>query len=309
MHYLTGGAWHFKMSVAEIARVLALEQIDTYIFRGYSPKSTYNPRVYGGQLLAQSLLAASRTVESDLAIHSLHSYFLLPGDLTIPIIYNVTPIRDGASFATRSVSAIQSGKPIFSLTCSFQRLRPGEDFYSHQDPMPVNIPKPEDVPNDNERFKQAVDTESFPDRLKSFYRKRLEAPLLLDIHRIDPVNPIRPKDNLSSQDLLWVKTHGSLPVDDPKFHQCVAAYASDIGMVGTMLRPHGPGYKELSAVASIDHSMWFHAPFRADEYLLMEIHSPRTSNSRGLAIGRMFDLKGRLVVTFAQEGLIRKSSL
>jgi len=245
--------------------------------------------VFGGQVVGQALVAAARTVEGRL-VHSLHSYFLLGGDPKVPIIFKVDRIRDGGSFTTRNVVAIQHGEAIFSMSASFHKV---EEGFSHQLPMP-DAPAPETLPSEEEI------TARSPDNLHSFLK--LERPV--------EMRPVDAESYLSTQkrnstNLMWFRTKGAMP-DDPVLHRCALAYASDYSLLSASLAPHGrrPFDPELM-MASLDHAVWFHRPFRADEWLLYAQDSPSAEGARGFCRGNIFSRDGVLVASVAQEGLIR----
>lgn len=286
----------------QVEEILKVEKIGSNLFKASSPKSLMNLRVYGGQLVAQALRAASETVAEGRFIHSLHCYFLRPGDIEKCINYKVETLRDGSAFSTRRIDALQDNKLIFYMIASFQTPEKGLGL-CHQFKMP-HAPSPSTLESHQELFLRY----SKDPRLSPKLRKKLDIasqmPLPMDIRYVDAIDPFNPHSAPPSQ-LLWVKPTGKL-TDDPLMHQCVAAYASDWALINTMLRPFGLTHdaKELD-VASLDHSIWFHQEFRADQWMLYELLSPRTVMSRGIAFGRMFDQEGRLVASFAQEGLVR----
>ena len=264
------------------------------LFRGQSQNLGWG-RVFGGQVLGQALSAASRTVPAERNAHSLHAYFLRPGDAEQPVVYEVDRIRDGRSFTTRRVVAIQKGRPIFNLAASFQVDEPG---FSHQLSMPV-VPGPEELESTLER--NVRNAHRIPDVLK---------PIALADRPIE-TRPVEPYDVLDPSPAgpvqhVWYKTRGELP-DDPAVHRYMLAYASDFHFLQTSLQIHGASWLSPSMqVASLDHAMWFHRPFRMDDWLLYAIESPSTSGARGLVWGRFFDRDGTLVASCAQEGLIRR---
>lgn len=274
-----------------LVRLLDLEEIEENIFRGVSPKAEWQ-RVFGGQVAGQALVAAGRTVDKDRPVHSLHSYFIRPGDPNVPIVYEVDPIRDGRSFSTRRVVAIQHGKPIFTLSASFQLEQPGID---HSSPIP-DTPPPEGLPSLEERYEQ------FPEGAKWFRM----GPRPIELRYVDDPpwqqHAQGPRDGMSR---VWMRARGRLP-DDPLLHVCVLTFASDMTLLDSVLVRHGlaPGIDPIS-MASLDHAMWFQRPFRADDWLLYVTASPTASGSRGLATGRFFDQAGRHLVSVVQEGLIR----
>jgi len=273
-----------------LIKLLDLEELEVNIFRGVSPKED-RQRVFGGQVAGQALVAASRTVDFG-QVHSLHCYFLRPGDPKIPILYEVDRIRDGKSFITRRVVAIQHGRAIFNLDASFHKQEPGLDYHA---PMP-EVPPPETLPTFNERLKP------FREQLGDWVDR--ERPI--DIRPCDPVGT-RPETWRDPVAYVWVRANGSLP-DDPMLHACVLTYASDMTLLDTTVRPHGlvwsPDRKLM--MASLDHSMWFHRPFRVDEWLLYAQATPASAGGRGFATGSIFTRSGVLVVSVAQEGLIRR---
>jgi acyl-CoA thioesterase-2 len=276
--------------VDQLIATLDLEELDLNIFRGRSPEES-RIRVFGGQVAGQALVAAGRTVVPDRRVHSLHAYFLRAGDPRIPIVYEVDRIRDGKSFTTRRVVAIQRGRAIFHLSASFQMV---EDGPSHQRPMP-EVPPPESLPSWAERMTARMDGMS-PDMKEWFLRPRP-----IELRAVDPPR----SERTEPRQLIWIRADGVLP-DSPLLHECVVAYASDMTLLDTATLPHGiywndPRYQ----MASLDHAMWFHRPFRADQWLLYAQESPSASGARGLCTGHLFARDGRLVVTVVQEGLVR----
>ncbi|NUP11406.1 MAG: acyl-CoA thioesterase II [Polyangiaceae bacterium] len=279
----------------ELVGLLALEKIEENLFRGQSQDLGWGT-LFGGHVLGQALSAAVRTAPADRHVHSLHAYFLRPGRVDIPVVYNVDRIRDGSSFTTRRVVAIQAGQAIFNLAASFQKLESG---FEHQDPMP-EAPPPESVPTEQERAKV------FAHRLPKVLRDRALAQHPFELRPVaDLDDPFVPKPKPPKR-MVWLKTVGKLP-DDQALHAYLLAYASDHGFITTSLLPHGvswltPGMQ----VASLDHVMWFHRPFRVDEWLLYVIDSPAATGARGLVRGQIFTREGLLVASSAQEGLIRQ---
>jgi len=280
--------------VGSLLERLELERLDRDLFRGFSPDDG-RPMVFGGQVAAQSLVAAVQTTEEDRPVHSLHAYFLRPGNPKIPIIYEVDRIRDGRSFATRRVIAVQNGEAIFNMSASFQVE---EEGHSHQRPMPEVAP-PESVPSNDERIRIGVEKNLHP-----FYHflERLERPIE---HRdLDPFDPAKPEPKPGPH-FVWFKARGELP-ERPLLHQCVLTYASDFYLLESALRRHALTWFDPDLkVASLDHAIWFHRPFRADEWLLYEIESPNTGGARGLNFGYIYRPDGTLVASLAQEGLMR----
>jgi acyl-CoA thioesterase-2 len=279
-------------SADELVALLDLEELDLDLFRGRQPDTALQ-RVFGGQVAAQALLAAARTTDPEYAAHSLHSYFLLPGDTAVPIIYDVERLRDGRSFGTRRVVARQHGRPIYYLTANFQRA---EDGFEHQDAMPEVIPPEEGIDlGAMFRSRGSGNTEEW-EREWAALDVRYVGNSLQGLPE-DPSRPARAR--------LWIRVNGSLS-DDPLQHLAAFTYASDMTLLGSTLVPHGvhistPGMQ----VASLDHTVWFHRPFRADEWWLYDQESPSASGGRGLALARVFTQDGVLAATVAQEGLIR----
>jgi len=272
-------------ALAELVELLDLERLEVNLFRGMSWKDD-RPRVFGGQVAGQALVAAGRTVDDGRPVHSLHAYFLRPGDPSIPIVYEVDRIRDGKSFVTRRVVAIQHGEAIFNLQASFHTAETG---FEHQLPMP-EAPDPESLPS-------AAELE--PPMAGKLWKKQP-----IDIRYVDGPPWDRPVSATGRQ-LVWIRADGTLP-DDPVLHTCVVAYASDYTLLGSSLLPHGQSYwNDEIMMASLDHAMWFHRDFRADEWLLYSQASPSTSGGRGLSMGGIFRRDGALAVSVVQEGLIR----
>jgi len=281
----------------ELVKLLALEKIEENLFRGQSQDLGWGT-VFGGQVLGQALSAAVQTVPADRAIHSLHAYFLRPGDVSRPIVYDVDRIRDGSSFTTRRVVAIQNGKAIFNMSSSFHKAEPG---FEHQDAMP-DVPPPEKLLT----LQQIVAKSTRP--LPEMFRQRATAETPFEFRPIEvPTDPFLPAPQPPSRS-VWLKSVDRLP-DDPTLHPYLLAYASDHHFIGTALLPHGVSFLTPGMqIASLDHVMWFHQPFRADEWLLYVMDSPTAHGSRGLARGRIFTRDGRLVASTAQEGLMRRRS-
>jgi len=280
-------------SADELRKLLDLETIDLNLFRGTQP-DTLLQRVFGGQVAAQSLVAGARTVEPPLSVHSLHSYFLRPGDTAVPIVYDVERMRDGRSFSTRRVVARQHGRPIYFMTVSFQVP---EDGFEHQDAMPA-VPAPEEAADMAEWFRRR-----WPENAEEW----LEEWAALEMRWIGDSRPGGriPGGEHPARSRLWIRVSGRLD-DDELTQKAAFTYASDMTLLGSALVPHGVGVSDPSMQsASLDHTIWFHRPFRADEWLLYDQVSPSASGARGLAIGRVFTEDGRLVATVAQEGLIR----
>ena len=278
-------------SAQELVDLLDLEAIEDNLFRGRQPDTSMQ-RVFGGQVAAQSLVAATRTVDPSYEVHSLHSYFLRPGDTTVPIVYDVEDVRNGRSFATRRVLARQHGRPIFGMTSNFQIP---EDGLEHQDAMPEVIP-----PDDCIDLVQAARPQDDPDE----WEREWSA---LDVRWVGDSRPggrFEP-DGHPARAMLWMRINGRLP-DDPLVHRAAFTYASDLSLLGVSLVPHGTYISSTNMqAASLDHAIWFHRPFRADEWFLYDQTSPSASGGRGLSIARVFTQDGRLVASVAQEGLIR----
>jgi acyl-CoA thioesterase-2 len=274
--------------------LLDLERIELDIFRGRSP-SDRRQRVFGGQVAGQALVAAGRTVPQDRPVHSMHAYFIRPGDPSVPIIYIVDRVRDGRSFTTRRVSAIQHGKTIFTLSASFHHPEPGP---AHAAAMP-QVPPPESVTPMVERLEKIFGAPA-PD----FFRNNP-----IDLRFIGPLTFEAKRDPSLRTDhnLVWLRADGDLP-DDPLLHVCLMTYASDMSLLDSVLLRHGLSWMDgRTSGASLDHAMWFHRPFRADQWLLYAQQSPASGGARGLARGEVFTQDGDLVVSVVQEGLIRST--
>ncbi len=277
----------------ELLSLLQLEQLEEGLFRGQS-ENLGLPQVYGGQVIGQALSAARYTVEETRTVHSFHSYFLYPGDSEKPIIYDVENLRDGRSFSTRRVKAIQNGRPIFYLTASYHSDQPG---FEHQKVMP-DIPGPENFPSENELASHIV--EYLPEKL----RKTFCGEKPIETRIVNVINPLKPEIAEPKQ-YLWIRANGEMP-DNQLIHQYLLAYASDWGFLTTALHPHGVSLMTPNfQVATIDHSIWFHRPFKMDEWLLYTIESPTASNTRGLVRGEIYNQQGHLVASAVQEGVMR----
>lgn len=278
-----------KQALSDLIRDNQLEQLDVNLFRGRATHDTGRP-IYGGQVVAQAISAAQQSVDKAFSLHSFHSYFLRPGVVSLPIIYEVDPIRDGRSFVTRSIIAKQKGRAIFNSTLSFQRPEKG---LNHQSDMP-QVQGPDGLASDSELYKVI-----FPD---SDYGWPLE------FRQVEPPNFSDPQP-LAPQTYTWFKTADKLP-DDARLHQQLLAYASDNPILVTALRPHGlTPFSPGVMTATIDHSLWFHRSFRVDEWLLFEAHSDSASNGRGISHGKIFSRDGELVASAMQEGLVRHKSV
>jgi acyl-CoA thioesterase-2 len=277
----------------EVISLLDLEQIELDIFRGRSPAGERQQRVFGGQVAGQALVAAGRTVPADMPVHSLHAYFIRPGDPAVPLVYVVERVRDGRSFTTRRVTAVQHGKTIFTLSASFHVPEAG---FEHSDAMP-DVPGPDEI-------------EPTADRLRRLYGPAVEDHLgtnPIDIRYVGPLTAEAARDPslISSRSVVWLKADGELP-DDPLLHVCLMTYASDMTLLDTVLLAHGASWGESVVMgASLDHAMWFHRPFRVDRWLLFVQDSPTASGARGLARGEVYTEGGELVVSVVQEGLLR----
>ena len=283
-------------AVQEVLDILDLEPLEVNLFRGRSPQSRWQ-RVFGGQVIGQALVAACRTVEDVTARppHSLHAYFLLGGDPKVPIIYEVDRIRDGKSFTTRNVKAIQHGHAIFSMSVSFHLSEPG---LNHQVKMP-DVPKPDELPSDEELKDRIYPL--LPEPARRYYER--ERPI--EFRPVEFSRYLGEKSENGRFD-IWIRATGRLP-DEPAIHQCVLAYASDMMLLDAALIPHGRSvFSEDIMAASLDHALWFHRPFRADEWLLYAQDSPSLANSRGFSRGLIFASDGTLVASVAQEGLLRQ---
>ncbi|MFF2651523.1 acyl-CoA thioesterase [Streptomyces sp. NPDC058045] len=287
-------------ALVSLLDLLDLEQIERDIFRGRSTSAVI-PRVFGGQVAAQALVAAGRTVPEGRDAHSLHSYFLRPGDPGAPIVYTVDRIRDGRSFTTRRVVAVQHGQPIFHLSASFQTPEPGLD---HQYPMPA-VPGPETLPTAEETLTRHADR--LPDR--SVIPRLLDARAAVDLRYVDAPPFVTAGEARAPRSQVWFRTNGQLdgPIDRPLLHVCLATYVSDMTLLDSVLLAHGRGGWLTGDVvgASLDHAMWFHRPFRADEWLLYDQESPSASGGRGLGQARIHTRDGALAITVIQEGVVR----
>ena len=275
---------------------LNLEVLEVNLFRGQS-NDLGGKSVFGGQVIGQALVAASRTVEGRQP-HSLHAYFLLPGDMGAPIVYEVERIRDGKSFSTRRAQAIQHGRPILSMIVSFQVEEAGLE---HQAPMP-EVPLPESLAPFGELAQRWL---AEAGEVNPRVREAMLQRLAIEFRPVNPRNPLSPEISPPGQ-AVWFRARGTMP-EQPLLHRCLLAYASDFNLIGSALRPHGKTwYSKTMMVASIDHALWFHREARVDEWLLYSMDSPSAQGARGLARGLIYDLKGRLVASVAQEGLMRQ---
>ncbi|MGP3927705.1 MULTISPECIES: acyl-CoA thioesterase II [unclassified Streptomyces] len=285
-------------SLQSLLDLLDLERIEENIFRGDS-RAAVVPRVFGGQVAAQALVAAGRTVPEDRTAHSLHAYFLRPGDPGAPIVYTVDRIRDGRSFTTRRVVAVQHGQPIFGLSASFQTY---EEGLEHQASMPY-APDPETLPTAAEMLPRHAHFFRDP----GVVERLLEARAAVDLRYVEePPYATAAQGPREPRSQVWFRTNGKL-ADDPLLHVCLATYVSDMTLLDSVLLAHGRGGWAVGDVvgASLDHAMWFHRPFRADEWLLYDQESPSASGGRGLGQARIYTSDGRLAITVIQEGVIR----
>ncbi|MFJ9863307.1 acyl-CoA thioesterase II [Streptomyces sp. NPDC101165] len=284
-----------SQALQNLLELLDLEQLEEDIFRGQS-RSAVVPRVFGGQVAAQALVAAGRTVPADRLAHSLHAYFLRPGDPGAPIVYNVDRIRDGRSFTTRRVVAVQHGKPIFHLSASFQTYEEGLD---HQAPMPP-APDPEALPTSQERLR------GYDHLDPAVVERFIEAREAIDLRYVDEPPYGKFGEPREPRSQVWFRANGKLD-DDPLLHVVLATYVSDMTLLDAVLLAHGRGGWAVGDVvgASLDHAMWFHRPFRADEWLLYDQESPSAHGGRGLGQARIYTQDGQLAISVIQEGVVR----
>jgi acyl-CoA thioesterase-2 len=280
--------------LSDLVALLELERIEVNLFRGQSQDLGWG-NVFGGQVLGQALSAAEQTVPEGRSVHSMHGYFLRVGDARKPIVYDVDFSRDGKSFTTRRVVAIQNGRPIFNLAASFQKT---EEGFEHQSEMP-DAPDPEGLKSETDLARENID------RIPEVFRAQATAARPIEIRPVDPINPLRPR-KAAPHRMVWYRTIAKLP-DELSIHQYLLAYASDFGFVTTAMQPHGVSWLDPKMqVASLDHAMWFHRPFRMDDWILYVIDSPTAGGSRGFARGQFFTRDGKLVASTAQEGLMRR---
>jgi acyl-CoA thioesterase-2 len=281
-------------AIENLISILDLETLEQNLFRGRSPQQGWQ-RVFGGQVLGQALVAAVRTVSEERIAHSLHAYFLLPGDPSQPIIYEVERTRDGGSFTTRRVKAIQHGRTMFAMSVSFHIDEPG---YDHQIAMP-KVPFPEDLPTEADL--KAKMLASLPPNMRSYWER--ERPI--ELRPVD-VSRYFAREKRNPEQFIWMRASGRLP-DTLSLHQCVLAYASDFSLLDTALIAHGKLMFDSDVqLASLDHALWLHRPFRADEWLLYAMDSPSAHGARGFCRGSVFTRDGTLVASVAQEGLMRQ---
>jgi acyl-CoA thioesterase-2 len=277
----------------ELVALLSLEAIEENLFRGVSQDLGFR-QLFGGQVLGQCVSAASQTVEDDRHVHSLHGYFLRPGDATLPVVYQVDRVRDGGSFSTRRVMAIQKGKPIFTCSASFQY---DEQGFHHQIEMP-NVPGPENLKSETELALQVA--ASLPERM----REQAVSAKPIEIRPVTVGNPFAPEPGEPVK-YVWFRADGELPAT-PAIHKYILGYASDFNLLTTSMLPHGVSvWQKFMQVASLDHSLWFHGNLRMDDWLLYAMDSPWAGNARGFSRGSIFNRQGQLVASVAQEGLTR----
>lgn len=279
--------------IDDLLGLLDLEPLEVNIYRGLN-RDLGASRVYGGQVFAQALVAARRTVDTEREAHSAHGYFILPGDLKAPIVYFVDRLRDGNSFTTRRVTAIQHGQAIFNLSASFHIEEPGIE---HQPTMP-DVPAPEELTNELDLIRNVAD------RIPEEHRAAILQERPIDFRPVAPLDFFKPEPREPVRH-VWFRALGDLP-DDTLTHQAVLAYASDYGLLVTALQPHGIAFRSPGLqIASLDHSVWMHRPFRADEWLLYAVDSPVATGARAFVRGQIFSRSGELVASVSQEGLIR----
>ncbi len=283
-------------AMQELLSILDLERLEHNLFRGRSPQAAWQ-RVFGGQTIGQALVAAQRTVDDGRRVHSLHGYFMRPGDTKVPIVYEVDRIRDGLSFTTRRVVAIQHGQAIFSLEASFQTVENGLD---HQVPVPLDVPPPEDLRTQRE----LLDTvDGVPEVIRRFWAR--DRPLEIkpvSVEHYVSRDPLPPRQN------IWIRATGPVPAEWP-IQSAILAYLSDMTLLDTATFPHGRAIFDPDLqVASLDHAMWFHRDDPLDDWLLYTQDSPSASGSRGLSRGAIYNRSGILIASVAQEGLIRLRS-
>lgn len=285
-----------SQALKNLLDLLDLEKIEEGIYRGQSEDLGLR-QVFGGQVVGQALYAAKHTVPLERNIHSFHSYFLRPGDSSQPIIYDVENLRDGNSFSARRVKAVQHGKPIFYMTASFQTA---EEGFEHQNVMP-EVPAPESLKSESEI------ANSMAHLIPESVREKFTCEKPLEMRPVTFHNPLMGKVEEPIRN-VWFKANGEMP-DDPRIHQYLLGYASDFNFLPTALQPHGKGFLEPGMqVATIDHSMWFHRPFRLDDWLLYAVESTSASGARGFVRGQFYNRAGELIASTVQEGVIRQRS-
>ncbi|CDZ27201.1 acyl-CoA thioesterase II [Neorhizobium galegae] len=283
-------------AMEQLIATLDLEKLEENIYRGTSPDVGWQ-RVFGGQVIAQALMAAQRTVEVDRFVHSLHAYFMRPGDPSVPILYQVERIRDGSSFTTRRAVAVQHGKAIFAMSASFQVEEGG---YEHQIDMP-SVTQPEDLMGEKE-FKELF-LKKAPENVRRYWSR--ERPI-----EVRPTSLVHylTRDKLEPRQDIWVRTVGEVP-SDRRYQAAVLAYLSDMTLLDASLYPHGTSiFDPTLQAASLDHAMWFHKPATFDDWLLYTQDSPSASGARGMTRGSIYTRSGTLIASVAQEGLIRKKA-
>jgi acyl-CoA thioesterase-2 len=297
-----------RQALDGLLALLELEKIEENIFRGQSAPISSEKVVFGGQVVAQALTAAARTVPPERAAHSLHAYFILPGDPDAPIVYDVDRIRNGGSFTTRRVVAIQKGEAIFNLSASFQVA---EEGFEHQVEMP-DVPPPEKLDDERTRHRDVLrqmnekERDALSDKTLRGLHARAERAWPVTFRPVDPQDPLRP-DEGPPERRVWMRAAGPLP-DDPALHRALLAFASDFGLLRATMRPHGLSFIQPDFLAaSLDHALWLHRRrFRLDEWLLYDTDGPSAGGGRGLSRGQLFTREGRLVASVAQEGLMRR---
>ena len=281
-----------SFTAADLVRLLDLEPLERNIYRGQN-RDIGTQRIFGGQVLAQALAAAQRTLDEERLVHSMHGYFILAGDLNAPVVYFVDRLRDGGSFTTRRVTAIQHGNAIFNMAASFHKA---EEGFEHQTPMP-EVEPPESLRPELDIIRERAD------EIPADFRSVLTQDRPFDFRSVDD-DPFDTTPRPARR-RCWVRANAPLG-DDPMVHRAVLAYASDYGLISSALLPHGVGVRDPSMmVASLDHSIWFHRPFRVDEWLLYDVEAPISSGARGFARGTYYTRDGELVASVAQEGLTR----
>lgn len=277
----------------DLVALLSLEPIEENLFRGLSQDLGFR-QLFGGQVLGQCVSAASQTVEEARHVHSMHGYFLRPGDASLPVVYQVERVRDGGSFSTRRVTAIQKGQPIFTCAASFQF---DEQGFSHQLPMP-DVPGPEGLPTETELARQVA--QLIPERM----RERMTSDKPIEIRPVTRINPFAPEP-CEPVKHVWFRAAGPLPAE-PQLHKFLLAYASDFNLLTTSMLPHGVSvFQKFMQVASLDHALWFHGDLRMDDWLLYSMDSPWAGNARGFSRASIFNRAGQLVASVSQEGLVR----
>ena len=282
-----------KTAIDTLIATLTLEPIEVNLFRGRTPDDEVNrDRIFGGQVIAQALMAAYQTIEGR-TCHSLQSYFIRPGDPKAPVLYEVERSRDGKSFTTRRVIAIQHGEQIFNLAASFHVEEQG---YEHQSPLP-DAPDPETVETEQARWA------SYAKAMPAAFRDHVARDRAIDVRRVDPISPLKPERKPASQQ-VWFRATGPVP-DTVAINQCMLAYASDMSLLDTCARPHGVSWLSGVMMASLDHVIWFHRPSNAGQWHLYAQDSPSASGARGFNRGEIYLQDGTLVASVAQEGLLR----